>query len=528
MPVTPTYPGVYVEEVPSGVRTITGVATSIAAFVGRAERGPVNKATAITSFADFERVFGGLTSLSRMGFAVRDFFANGGTQAVVVRLYRPPGGANPKTKAKITSNNLTVNAADEGAWGNALRIRIDTDVSEDVATSWGLAKADLFNLSVRDTETGATEVHRNVTMKESPRQVDRVTANESKLIRADLPATMPTAHGALPTPTTDPWSSDALSAGVAAADKGGDGQLLNDDSFIDPANEAKKQGLYALENADLFNILCIPPYKSGDTVDVTVVGKAAEYCEKRRAILLVDPRDWADKDAVIAALANPGANVGTRGKNAALFFPRLRQPNPLLDNAVEPFAPCGAVAGVLARTDADRGVWKSPAGMDATLRGVADVSATLTDLEIGQLNPLGVNCLRVIQGLGPVVWGARTLQGDDRFASEWKYLSVRRTALFIEESLFRGTQWVVFEPNDEPLWAQIRLNIGTFMHSLFRQGAFAGSSPRDAYLVKCDHETTTQDDVNRGVVNVVVGFAPLKPAEFVIIKIQQLAGRLAS
>jgi hypothetical protein len=180
----------------------------------------------------------------------------------------------------------------------------------------------------------------------------------------------------------------------------------------------------------------------------------------------------------------------------------------------------------MARTDAQRGVWKAPAGLDAALAGVPALSVSLTDAENGQLNPLGVNCLRVMPAAGRIIWGARTLQGDDRMASEWKYIPVRRLALYLEESLYRGTQWVVFEPNDEPLWAQIRLNFGAFMHSLFRQGAFQGTTPKDAYFVKCDKETTTQDDINRGIVNILVGFAPLKPAEFVVIKIQQMAGQI--
>jgi uncharacterized protein len=171
-------------------------------------------------------------------------------------------------------------------------------------------------------------------------------------------------------------------------------------------------------------------------------------------------------------------------------------------------------------------VWKSPAGIDATLTGALDLSVNLSDPENGAINPLGVNCLRSFANTGPVVWGSRTLKGADSLANEWKYLAVRRTALFIEESLFRGTQWVVFEPNDEPLWAQIRLNVGAFMQDLFRQGAFQGRTPRDAYFVKCDRETTTQSDINRGVVNIVVGFAPLKPAEFVVIRIQQIAGEI--
>ena len=184
------------------------------------------------------------------------------------------------------------------------------------------------------------------------------------------------------------------------------------------------------------------------------------------------------------------------------------------------------MAGVFARTDTQRGVWKAPAGLDASLNGVPALQISLTDAENGQLNPLGVNCLRSFGVAGRVVWGSRTLRGADQLADEWKYIPVRRTALFIEESLYRGTKWVVFEPNDEPLWAQIRLNVGAFMHNLFRQGAFQGSTPREAYFVKCDKETTTQNDINLGIVNIVVGFAPLKPAEFVVIKLQQMAGQI--
>jgi phage tail sheath protein FI len=198
----------------------------------------------------------------------------------------------------------------------------------------------------------------------------------------------------------------------------------------------------------------------------------------------------------------------------------------LRENKLEEFVPCGVVAGVFARTDAQRGVWKAPAGLDATLVNVPQLTVALTNEENGQLNPLGVNCLRVLTVAGRVLWGSRTLQGNDRLGSEWKYIPVRRTALFIEETLYRALQWVVFEPNDEPLWAQIRLNVGAFMNSLFRQGAFQGQSPREAYFVKCDKDTTTQNDIDRGIVNILVGFAPLKPAEFVVVKLQQIAGQI--
>jgi phage tail sheath protein FI len=240
-------------------------------------------------------------------------------------------------------------------------------------------------------------------------------------------------------------------------------------------------------------------------------------------MLVVDPpSDWVtvtDAEAGVDAL-------NLRDENAAIYFPRLKLADPRRDNQLSTFVPCGVIAGVWARTDAQRGVWKAPAGSDATMLGVRELELPLTDGENGRLNPIGVNCARTFPLVGTVVWGARTLEGADQLASEWKYVPVRRTALMIEESLYRGLKWVVFEANDEPLWSQIRLNVGSFMNELFRKGAFQGSSPKDAYLVRCDKDTTTQADIDRGVVNVLVGFAPLKPAEFVFVKIQQLAGQL--
>jgi phage tail sheath protein FI len=222
------------------------------------------------------------------------------------------------------------------------------------------------------------------------------------------------------------------------------------------------------------------------------------------------------------------ALTGADAINAAFYFPWLTAPDPLQENRPRAFPPCGFVAGIYARTDANRGVFKAPAGTEASVTGVMGLRTSLTDREHGILNPLGINCLRTFAVYGTVVWGSRTLHGADERGSEWKYIPVRRLALFLEESLYRGTQWVVFEPNDEPLWAQIRLNIGAFLQNLFRQGAFQGKTPREAYFVKCDKETTTQNDINLGIVNILVGFAPLKPAEFVILKIQQMAGQLAA
>lgn len=600
MPTTPTYPGVYIEEVPSGVRTITGVATSITAFIGRALRGPTAQPITINSHADFERIFGGLWTESTLGYAVRDFYLNGGSQAIIVRLFHPNfakalaaatavataatgadaataataaataaaaftiepektaakvvsdaaaqaaavtgataadvtnaattaiAAAAPTNKASLSANGLNVEAKDEGAWGNQLRMRIDDDVV-------GPDAANLFNLLVRDGSTGQVETIRNVSVVPGhARQVDKVLLNESKLVKmtGGLPLTTPAAHSDLAVNETDIWADNVNPTNdkVATSAMASDGGNLDNNDFTGTGNEGLKTGLYALEKADLFNILCIPPYLVTGDVDAPLLGSAAAYCEKRRAMLLVDsPSGWTSKDSAKGDGSTTGvAVVGTNSKNAALFFPRLTQPNPLRSNQIEEFVPCGAVAGIFARTDSQRGVWKAPAGLDATLVGVPQLSVSLTDAENGELNPLGVNCLRTMPAAGRVVWGARTLQGDDRLASEWKYIPVRRLALFLEESLYRGTQWIVFEPNDEPLWAQIRLNLGAFMHNLFRQGAFQGTTPKDAYFVKCDKETTTQNDINLGIVNIVVGFAPLKPAEFVIIKIQQIAGQIAT
>ena len=330
-----------------------------------------------------------------------------------------------------------------------------------------------------------------------------------------------------PAPPPAPVSSDPFDgAGAVTMTVGANADgapITANELYAASGMRAAKTGIYQLEKADLFNLLVVPPYTADIDLSKTDWDTLVAYADDRRAFVLVDaPQSWGD--AAAAAASGAIVNVASRDANAAMFFPRLNFSNPLHDNRIEPFAPGGAVAGVMARTDANRGVWKSPAGLDATLSGVLSLSVTLTDPENGALNQLGVNCIRNFPNNGPTVWGARTLKGADSIASDWKYLAVRRMALFLEESLYRGMQWVVFEPNDEPLWAQIRLNAGAFMQTLFRQGAFQGASPKDAYFVRCDSTTTTQTDIDSGIVNIIVGFAPLKPAEFVVIKLQQIAG----
>ncbi len=632
MPVVPpiSYPGVYIQEIPSGVHTITGVPTSITAFMGRAPKGPVNAPTAVFNYGEYERTFGGLDLNSTMSYAVRDFFANGGGYALIVRLFQgagnggstpapaaaPPAAADKlkdasaaikttgdelknlakddadpeTTRTKIKDalrqadaalaaaetaasqeaakaialkkleavktafdNNKTADAAkalaeaeqelkrimagiaaapaaadgvahtddnfiaatSPGSWGNALKVAFSKVENPDVLDKYGVEPGELFNLSVYEGNgRSPAETIPNVTIKDGKRRIDQVLPQESGLIRV----------GEYKSDYAPPDGPQALAGGA-------DSQKLELSTYLGSAED--KTGYHALEKADLFNLLCVPPDTRDGDLDPSLHSTLAGYCTERRAMYIVDsPYGWASRAETAAATAKASlGDLGISGpdaRNAALYFPRVQQGDPLREGQPDIFPACGIIAGVMARTDATRGVWKAPAGLDAAVNGIRGLQANLTDAENGTLNPLGINCLRMFPTIGPVVWGARTLRGADQLADEYKYVPVRRLALYIEETLYRSTQWAVFEPNDEPLWSQLRLNIGVFMHDLFRQGAFQGGKPSDAYFVRCDATTTTQSDIDKGIVNIIVGFAPLKPAEFVIIYLQQMAGNLAA
>lgn len=511
MTVTTTSPGVYVVEVPSGNRTITGVATSITAFVGRALCGPVDDPVPIASFADFERTFGGLWRDSGLGYAIRDFYLNGGGAALVVRLTHTDDTTDPDRNAAAATldvGGLALTASGPGAWANPLTVEVthpsDRDAAE-VASAQGVRPEDLFGIVIGGNTVGPPpETFLNVTVVDGPRQVD-VVLGASRLVSVtgDMPSDRPAAG----------------SYTVANTARGVDGAppVLTDYQ----GDAAAKTGLHALRKADLFNILCIPPTTPATDAPETLWSEAAALCREQRAFLVVDPPATATADDIDDWVTDTAGLTGASAANAALYFPRVHRSDPLRGGATGEFAACGAIAGTYARTDGSRGVWKAPAGIEAGLTGVTALSVHLGDAENGQLNPLGINCLRTFRGVGTVIWGARTLRGADVLADDYKYVPVRRLALFLEETLYRSTQWAVFEPNDEPLWSQLRASIGAFLQDLFRRGAFQGSTPREAYFVRCDADTTTQYDIDRGVVNVQVGFAPLKPAEFVVITVQQ-------
>lgn len=663
MPATYSYPGVYVEELTSSVHSIAGVATSIAAFVGYTAGGIDHRAETIYSFGDFQRLFGGLNTDSELSYAVQQFFLNGGSQAIVVRV--PRHGATPAT---VAFGGLTFTALSSGGGAANGNLALDVDVANLDLTADPAA----FNLTVRRISDGTAESFPAVTLDNSkknfvgsvindpdngsqlvkvaaalatppapleatgivgaglrpadvntaiggatnavvatgdfgllmtipgspsipvpavvfrsgapiPQTVAGLAAQLQQVLNVALPIAVPQASVVctvapaasgkqsirvnvnvphlpavlvtfaapatgsdasaalgLTSPATANVAHYALGSGAAsgaqtASGAGSDGSglprtadLIGDASLF--------SGLYALLKTDLFNLLCIPdatrsipsdPSTIDPNVDpTTIYSTALTICDQRRAILLVDPPP--NVKTIAGAVDWKTSSLGLTDPNGAAYFPRLRLADPLNGSQLRTFAPSGVVAGVIANTDAARGIWKAPAGVDATLRGVQGMTYTMSDLENGALNPLGLNCFRNFPVYGPVVWGARTLAGADAQGSQWKYLPVRRMALFLEESLYRGMHWAVFEPNDEPLWASIRLNAESFMHQLFRKGAFQGATPDQAYFVKCDGETTTQDDIDQGIVNVLIGFAPLKPAEFVVIQIEQLTGQTAT
>ena len=793
MPVTPTYPGVYIEEIPSGVRTITGVSTSVALFIGRAKQGPMKKPTLCLNFTDFVRTFGTDTSTGELAHSVRLFFENGGTQCYIMRIANGATAAEVtlqseagvgvlKLMAKnagligetiralttyngqqpevtfnleifrwetvgsqlvkqdrelwsnlsmdplasryaptyLTQNSSLVDAAaavtvpapgsgasqsgrpvpfDSGTpttfragWttilgngggvaGNRFRISVDGTPYVDVdltslnvsgisaasivASQTALAALikgaidpalplgktvqvdfvagptppaadgnatsllrisstsgdvfiqpaatnDLAAPLMLGTAQGGLEASRYAAARPAPNGItlkalnalvgfaqqpqnafNTLTVDGSAIalgttlqtvgaastLYKDAFATSRTGNNdgvreklailqaavnnfAAGNPTfrwkAEVWGSrlallptngsdNAIGAiTTAAADIGADftknvaryslgvggtaglqtpaGSLASDGAKPTLTDYADAYTVIDKE-VDLFNLLILPKdVDHSGTETANLWGPASSFCLDRRAFLLMDgPADW--KSVQTATSPTIGVNslrVGLVKDHAALFYPRLLINDSGLRKAV---GASGAIAGLMARIDSTRGVWKAPAGTEADLRGIAGLELVFSDGENGVLNPRGINTLRAF-ATGIVNWGARTMDGDDDFGSEWKYIPVRRLALFIEESLYRGTQWVVFEPNDEPLWAQIRLNLGAFMNNLFRQGAFQGRTPREAYFVKCDSETTTQNDINLGVVNILVGFAPLKPAEFVVIKLQQMAGQI--
>jgi phage tail sheath protein FI len=647
----PTYPGVYVEEVASGVRPIEAVGTSTPAFVGFAEMGPDDEARRITSWTEYQRYYGGFIADGYLAESVFQFFNNGGRQCYVVRVTRSgtqqeagEASATVQNSAETPTKGLMLTARSKGVWGNSLIVTIEDgtlDPSNELKlTIRRQAKPEV--VPERLAEQPALEVHDNLSMDpDAPNFLVSALATQSHLIDATVPATNDalqpgTYRGGLdpalpleerrsfvinldgdgPQPVTlpDTFATSKDLEEVAAAIQEAVRALRKqrastpDDSFSDftcsvgtadehrrlllrsgasharssiriaPAeqdNAVGKLRLGAADGAVAQDAFAprrppnIPALQIGDNVEsapVTSVVPGSDGKGPTKMSAFTKAFALLDTKTDFSLLAVPGENspslvdeamgycgnrplrdvfyigemtkadvtpehaerfakaLNRRNSYGAVYFPWIKAADPS-GRSAEPvlLPPSGYIAGLYARIDANRGVWKAPAGTSASLSGAVGLASELTDTEHGNLNPLGINVIRRFATSGIVIFGARTICSD----VEWKYAPVRRLAIMLRVSIYYGMQWAVFEPNDELLWSQLRLNIGSFMMTLFRQGAFQGTTPTDAFFVKCDAETTTPADIDRGVVNVLVGFAPLRPAEFVIVRISQKAGQAA-
>ena len=521
MPVNPTYPGIYIEELPSSTHTITAAPTSIAVFIGYTHPYKTlvfGEAVRIFSFTDYERNFGGLYSSGRLdnnvAYAVQQFFLNGGSDAYVIglapTLTPPVQGGYPKPGVDLGTIQFTGTEPIDGSYGMTVSItnvRSNNDVA-DITVTYGSRAETFRGVSLTEKLNGKpnpdyieTRVGTNAQI--GPSSLVTVTHSQSSTVYSFPTGTDPTSLPLQEAPPPD------------AAAKVGAWSDFTDLFQVDST----------LDKIDIFNLMVLP-----GIVQTNVVSQALAFCERKRAFLVMDPppNDGADSSTGLTPIEDDAPTL-PKSTNGALYFPYLTSIDSLTGDVVY-LPPSGYVAGIYARTDNKRGIWKAPAGLETTITNATGVVplGRLSDSRAGVLNQLGVNCLRTFPGTGTVVFGARTaIPGGGSF-DQWRYVPVRRTALFLEQTLVRNLGWVVFEPNDEPLWIAIRTSIEAFMLSLFHQGAFQGQTPSAAFQVKCDSSTTTQTDIDNGIVNILVAFRPLKPAEFVVIKIAQLAGQAQS
>ncbi len=500
----PTYltPGVYVEEVSSGSKPIEGVGTAIAAFVGFAEKGPVSEPTLVVNWPQFVNVFGGFLTEGYLAYSVYGYFINGGGAAYIVRL---PDRRDAEAPAFATATlpalgengkaALTFRALAAGNAGDDLSVHVSPA---------GQPGEDTFKLEIRRGEQ-VEETFDNLTIKRGAANVATVLAKQSKLIALEE-------TGTLAVPAKD--ATVRLHGGALPARR-----ELTPEHYI--GDTSARTGFGSLETVDEVTMLVVPDlmaaFQRGD-IDMDGVKSVQlamiAHCElmaDRVAILDTPPtlnpqqvRDWRTDVA------------GYESKYAAMYWPWVNVLDPQTGARVT-LPPSGYVGGVWARTDATRGVHKAPA--NEVMRGVVSLGATIAKSEQDILNPIGVNCLRAFPSQGIRVWGARTLSSD----AEWRYLNVRRLFNFVEKSILSGTNWVVFEPNDQFLWDSVRRVISAFLDRIWRNGALMGRSASQAYFVKCDAENNPAESRDAGNLVVEVGIAPVKPAEFIIFRISQFS-----
>jgi phage tail sheath protein FI len=496
-------PGVYVQEVEAGSRPIEGVGTAVAAFIGLAEKGPANTPTQVTNWSQFAQTFGGFMEGSYLAHAVYGYFLNGGGTAFVVRV--GADGHAPAAQAELPSakdkalKGYRVQALEAGAAGN--------DITVEVAEASQPAD-DTFKLLV--SKGGKVEeTYDNVTSKKGRNNVVTAVKTASKLIQLEEIGTA----GAL---------EKVPAPGKLTLSGGGQTMptRVTPDEYV--GNSADRTGFAGLEAIDTVTMLCVPDLMAAhqrgliDSDQLKAVQLAMiAHCElmgDRVAILDAPPglnaqqiREWrVDK-------------AGYDSKYATLYWPWIKVFDPAAGQATF-VPPSGHLAGIWARTDDTRGVHKAPA--NEVIRGAISLELQITKSEHDQLNPQGINAIRAFPGRGIRVWGARTLSSDPA----WRYINVRRLFNYLEGSILAGTQWVVFEPNDQDLWARVNRTISAFLVRVWRDGALFGATPAEAFYVKCDGETNTQETIDAGQLICEIGVAPVKPAEFVVFRIAQFSG----
>ena len=552
------HPGVYVQELPSAVQPIQGVSTSTAAFIGRADKGPIpgtilpNGRMAppvmVTSFTDYQRQFGGFRQDSFLTYAVQSFFQNGGQRLYIVRIAVTTAASPPSSPPSLPAQRATspgsfpihISALNEGIWGNSISVATGPSSNPDLNN---------FKLFVYyDPGTGpvAVETYDPVTWQGSPTLQPPGPTNANPAIDVATAVNSRSEYIAVTAPVTARPADSALDSSgqpvKTTLSNGSDGPVPQPSDYLGaPARDSTVTGtgLRALDKITDVNIIAIPGQG-----DPATVSSGVEYCKTVRP--LADCFFIGDMGTIVggvSAARSDGATVTVRtiadavgfvappldrsaGDFGAIYYPWIWSADPIGQgsNPKILLPPSGFMAGIYARIDNSRGVFKAPAGIETSVGGALSVATTVSDVEQDRLNPISVNVIRTVPGSGFVVWGARTFGSD----ASWRYIPVRRMAIFLRVSIYYGIQWAVFEPNDEPLWAELRLNIRSFMLTQFRAGAFQGSTPDEAFFVKCDSSTTTQQDIDNGVVNILVGFAPLKPAEFVVLKLSQKVNQPAS
>jgi phage tail sheath protein FI len=583
MPLTLTYPGVYIQELPGPPPTIAAAPTSITVFIGYTHpyktampdgTSLFGQATEIFSFSDYQRYFGGFFNNhyldNSVPYAVSQFFQNGGSNAYVVGIQasltvKDAGGNTVPFFASWTPPAL--GKAPQGGPSGVLTIPMPPAAGgAPIATFYGLEPIDPthtmtvtatnFTTSVPDSSGNNQYDMADLTISygsvvETFRRVSVYPANppgsktpnvnfietringNSQLVWVSLPPGATAYPFFLASGSSVPLSQTCQVTNAITPPTGAAAQIPTDimNTSTGPFVENS-----SLDKVSIFNLLVIP-----GVFDNGVLAQAVAFCERKRAFLIMDPpppgQYSADGTPLPTKPPTPTTPIADYAGtfpisiNAALYFPWLVSTDPLdPTNTAFYLPPSGTVAGIFATTDSNRGVWKAPAGIAAVANNVTGVvpDGVLTDNQQGVLNPLGVNCLRTFPSIGTVVFGARTTTTADTAFQQWMYVPVRRMALFIEQSLYAALGWVVFEPNDTPLWTAITTSVNAFMLTLFHQGAFQGTTASEAFQVVCDATTTTQTDINNGIVNILVAFAPLKPAEFVVIQIAQLAGQSQS